>query len=56
VAVTLPLRDRNGDPMAAVRLRLKSFMGETQDHAVTRATQIVHDMQAQVTTAKDLMQ
>ena len=56
VAVTLPLRDRNGDPMAAVRVRLKSFMGETQDHAVSRATQIIHDMQAQVTTAKDLMQ
>jgi len=56
VAVTLPLRDRNGDPMAAVRLRLKSFLGETQDHAVARATQIIHDMQAQVTTSKDLMQ
>ena len=56
VAVTLALRDRNGDPMAAVRVRLKSFLGETQDHAVARATQIVHEMQAQVTTAKDLMQ
>ena len=55
VAVTMALRDRNGDPMAAVRLRLKSFLGETQDHAVARATQIVHAMQAQVTTSKDLM-
>ena len=27
VAVTLPLRDRNGDPMAAVRVQLKSFLG-----------------------------
>ena len=26
VAVTLPLRDRNGDPMAAVRVQLKSFL------------------------------
>ena len=56
VAVTLALRDRNGDPMAAVRVRLKSFLGETQDHAVARATQILHEMQAQVTTAKDLME
>jgi hypothetical protein len=56
VAVTLPLRDRNGDPVAAVRVRLKSFPGETQDTAVTRATQIVKKMQAQVTTADDLLQ
>lgn len=56
VAVTLPFRDHNGDPMAAVRVRLKSFPGETQDHAVSRATQILHDMQAQVTTTKDLME
>jgi hypothetical protein len=56
VAITLPFRDRNGDPMAAVRVRLKSFPGETQDHAVARATQILHDMQAQVTTTKDLME
>jgi hypothetical protein len=56
VAVTLALRDRNGDPMAAVRVRLKSFPGETQDTAVTRATQLIHQMQAQVTTSEDLMQ
>jgi hypothetical protein len=56
VAVTLALRDRNGDPMAAVRVRLKSFPGETQDTAVTRATQIIKKMQAQVTTSEDLMQ
>jgi hypothetical protein len=56
VAVTLPLRDHNGDPMAAVRVRLNSFPGETQDHAVTRATLLIQRMQAQVTTSEDLMQ
>jgi hypothetical protein len=56
VAVTLALRDRNGDPMAAVRVRLKSFPGETQDTAVTRATLLLHQMQAQVTTSEDLTQ
>jgi hypothetical protein len=56
VAVTLALRDRNGDPMAAVRVRLKSFLGETQDNAVARATLLIHQMQAQVTTSEDLMQ
>ena len=56
VAVTLALRDRNGDPIAAVRVRLKSFLGETQDNAIARATQIMHLMQAQVSTAQDLAQ
>ena len=56
VAVTLPFRDRNGDPMAAVRVRFKSFPGETQDNAVTRATLLIKKMQAQVTSSQDLMQ
>ncbi len=56
VAVTLALRDHNGDPVAAVRVRLKSFLGETQDTAVSRATLLVHQMQAHVTTSEDLMQ
>lgn len=56
VAVTLPFRDRNGDPMAAVRVRLKSFFGETQENAVTRATQIIKLMQAQISTTKDLLE
>lgn len=56
VAVTLPFRDRNGDPMGAVRIRLKSFFGETQDNAVTRATQILKLMQAQIGTTKDLLE
>ena len=56
VAVTLPLRDRNGDPIAAVRVRLKSFWGETQDNAVARATLILHKMEAQVLSSDQLLQ
>jgi len=56
VAVILPFRDRNGDPMAAVWVRLKSFFGETQENAVTRATLIIKQMQAQITSSQDLMQ
>jgi len=56
VAVTLPLRDRNGDPMAAVRVQLKSFLGETQDTALTRATMIIKDIQAQITSKDELTQ
>jgi hypothetical protein len=56
VAVTLAFRDHNGDPMAAVRVRLKSFLGETQENAVNRATLLIHLMQAQVSTSEDLLQ
>jgi hypothetical protein len=54
-AITLPFRDRNGEAMAAVRVRLKSFFGETQDNAVTRATLLIKTMQAQITTSDDLL-
>lgn len=56
VAVTMPLTDRNGDPVAAVRVELKSFLGETRDTALTRARVIVGRMQAQVLTSQDLLQ
>jgi len=57
VAVTMPLTDRNGEPIASVRVRLKSaFLGESQDAAITRARVIVQEMQAQVTSRQDLMQ
>jgi hypothetical protein len=57
VTVTMPLCDRNGEPIASVRLQLKpSFLGESQDTAITRARVIVQEMQAQVTSRQDLMQ
>jgi hypothetical protein len=55
VSVTLPLKDRNGDPMAAVRVTLKSFKGETEDSAVVRATPIVRKMQTRVQSLDDLL-
>ncbi len=55
VLVTLPFHDRNGDPIAAVRVQLKSFFGETQDNAVTRALTVVKEMQTQITSAEDLL-
>jgi hypothetical protein len=53
--LTLPLRDHNGDPIAAVRLKLKSFIGETQNNAVTRASMILRGMEAEVTTSDQLL-
>jgi len=56
VAVTMPLTDRNGNPMAAVRIQLKSFPGETQDAAVDRVRAYVKEIQAQVTSSEELTQ
>jgi hypothetical protein len=55
-AVVMALTDRNGDPVAAVRVELKSFLGETQDTAVARARLIVQQLQAQVLSGQDLTQ
>jgi len=54
VLITMPLHDRNGEYIAAVRLKLKTFFGETQDNAVTRATMVVRAMQNLCTAAEDL--
>jgi hypothetical protein len=56
VAVTMPLTDRNGDSMAAVRVQLKSFEGETQDTAVARVRTIVKQIQTQVMSGEELIQ
>ena len=56
VAVTMPLNDRNGDPVAAVRVELKSFFGETQDIAVDHSRDIVKQMQEQIVFGQDLTQ
>jgi hypothetical protein len=52
--VTMPLHDRNGEAIAAVRVVLRSFRGETQAHAVGRATPIIKAMEARVRGLDDL--
>jgi hypothetical protein len=56
VHVTLPLRDRNGDTIAVVKVTMKSFMGQTEQNAVIRALPIVKEMQARVQSASDLLE
>ena len=56
VAVTMPVRDCNGDPAAAVRLVLKSFPGQTEKNAIARATPIVKGMEPRIQRAADLLQ
>ncbi|MGV3771735.1 MAG: family 16 glycoside hydrolase [Verrucomicrobiales bacterium] len=54
VVVTLPLHDRNGEVIAALRVELKSFFGETENNAVARALPIAQEMERRISGAKDL--
>jgi hypothetical protein len=54
VYVTMPLRDRNGDVEAAVRVAMKSFFAETQGNALERALPIVKKMQERAVAVDSL--
>jgi len=54
VVVTLPLHDRNGDVMAALRVEMRSFPGQTENNAIARAQPIATDMQRQMAGKRDL--
>jgi hypothetical protein len=54
VLVTLPLHDRNGDVIAALRLEMTSFAGQTENNAVARALPIAKDIERRIVEAKDL--
>ena len=56
VMLTLPLRDNNGEKVAAVRVVMKSFVGQTEKNAVARAMPVVHGMESRIQTLKDLVQ
>jgi hypothetical protein len=56
VSVVMPLRDRNGDPVAAVRVIMKTFAGQTEQNAVARALPVIHEMQQRIASLQDLVQ
>jgi hypothetical protein len=56
VSVLEPLRDRNGDVVAAVRVVMKSFPGQTEETAVARAVPVMGALQKRVTAAQDLLE
>jgi len=56
VFVTLPLRDRNGEPIAAVCVIMKTFPGQTEDNALARAQPVVRNMQARIQSIEELLQ
>ena len=54
LTITLPLHDRNGEAVAAVRLVMRSFPGQTEVNAIARAKPIVDVLEAKVRALKDL--
>ena len=56
VTLTVPLRDRNGEPIAAVAIVMKTFPGETQDTAALRAQTIMNTIQPRVSSLEDLVE
>jgi len=51
---TMPLHDRNGDFIGALRIKSKSFFGETQETAFTRATMVRKQVEEYCTTGDEL--
>lgn len=56
ISVVMPLRDQNGEPIAAVRLNMDTFVGQTEQNALSRARPIVKEIQARVQTLEQLTQ
>ena len=54
VEITMPLRDRNGEIVAALAVKIKTFRGETQATAVAHATIIKKAFELQIATMEDL--
>lgn len=54
VEVTAPLRDRNGEIVAAIRVRMKTFLGETESNAVNRAGLINKALRERMGAISDL--
>ena len=54
--VTLPLRDRNGENIGALRVRSKSFFGELESNAFNRSNTARKLIENMITSANDLEQ
>ena len=50
----MPLRDRNGETVAAARLTMESFIGQTEQNALARARPLVKQLQQRVQAEEEL--
>lgn len=53
-SVVQPLRDRNGEPIAAVRVMMKPYPGQLEQAVLQRALPVVRSLQARVQSLEDL--
>lgn len=51
--VTMPLHDRNGETVGAVRVIMTTFFGQTEKNALARALPIVKSMEARVSSVHE---
>jgi hypothetical protein len=56
VIVTMPLRDRNGDHIAAAQVLMKSFKGQTEQNALARALPIVREMEGRIRSSTEVFE
>jgi hypothetical protein len=54
VTVILPVRDRNGDAIAALHVIMKSFLGQTENNAIARALPLNQELSHRIASAKNL--
>jgi Domain of Unknown Function (DUF1080) len=55
VHLTMPLRDSNGDNIAAVKLAMKAFPGQTDKNVLARAVPIIKHLESRVRNASELV-
>ncbi len=53
VSVIMPMKDRNGETVAALRIILKPFPGQTENNALTRALPIARTIESRLVATKD---
>ena len=56
ITVALPVRDRNGDIAAVVRIEMERFFGQTENNAIARALPVVKLMEQRIRSKNDLVQ
>ena len=54
VTIVMPLRDRNGERIAALHVVMKPFTGQTEQNAVARALPLGKQIERRIQSAKDL--
>lgn len=56
VTLTVPLRDRNGDSVAALAVVMKTFPGETEDTAAIKSQSVVQNIEPRISSLQDLLE